>query len=165
MFMTRSTFFCAMKVDALGSASSIGQWSSLVLTPLASRNLAVPPVAKSSKPIFSSLCTVGRRYCLVLGGPVERRIECLGRLKPAAKSDLRKASSNDSPKDATSPVETMSTLVTGSAPSSLMNENCGDLTANLLGSASPSGTFSPKKTPADISIRLTPTLLDTKGML
>ena len=131
----------------------------------ASRNLAVPPVAKSSNPIPASFLTVGSRYSFVFGGPVERSIELSGNLKPEAMSALRKASSKLFPKQATSPVETMSTLVTGSAPSSRMNENCGAFTAYPSDSASPSSTVPPKKTSAARLIRLTPTVLETKGML
>ena len=52
----------------------------------------------------------------------------MGSRKPTEISALRKASSKSQPRQATSPVEAISTPRVGSAPSSRVKENCGALT-------------------------------------
>ena len=88
-----------------------------------------------------------------------------GILRPAAISALLIASARVSPKHATSPVERISTPTVGSAPSICMNENCGALTANCLGSGTspiPS-SFPPRITEAASLIRFAPVALETNG--
>mmetsp|Transcript_10101 Transcript_10101/g.29762 ORF Transcript_10101/g.29762 Transcript_10101/m.29762 type:complete len:225 (-) Transcript_10101:1935-2609(-) len=62
---------------------------------------------------------------------MDTRMCLCGSLTVEACSDLRKASCTSGPKAATSPVDAISTPSDGSAPSSRLKENMGDLTATM----------------------------------
>ncbi|KAK5624302.1 hypothetical protein RRF57_000018 [Xylaria bambusicola] len=89
-----------------------------------------------------------------------------GILKPVDINALRYASYLSLPKQATSPVEAISTPRTGSAPESLEKLNCGTLTPTEPGERFVGG-YSVKGTPiialVAISMRSTPMTFDTKG--
>ncbi len=76
------------------------------------------------------------------------------------------ASGSVSPKQATSPVDRISTPTVGSAPSICMNENCGAFTANPFGSGASSRpvSFPPSRTGATSSMRFIPVAFETKGI-
>ena len=76
-----------------------------------------------------------------------------------------KASWKVSPKHATSPVDTISTPVIGSALSSRVNENCGAFTPKPVDFPSPGLIVPPIIAMAARSIRFVPIIFETNGIL
>src|SRR5271168_4340183 len=110
--------------------------------------------------------TDGSISFLSLYEPMERRILRLGSLNPVEINALMYASYLSIPKQATSPVDAISTPRTGSAPDSREKLNCGTLTptqlvGNSVGGYSTNGT--PMIAFVAISIKSTPITFETNG--
>ena len=99
------------------------------------------------------------------------RMPFLGKRKLDASIALRNASCTVSPKHATSPVDAISTPVTGSAPRSRVKENMGALMPTyLVGRSGPYNagsrsldTSNPSITLVAAATKSAPTVLDTNG--
>src|SRR3990167_5053670 len=88
-----------------------------------SRNFILFSSPANEIKLLASSLALSRNFILFSSPANEIKTDFLGSFTPVAIKDLRNASEISSPKQATSPVELISTRKIGSAPFTLENEN------------------------------------------